>query len=234
MLEELAPDHNGVFDHKFQEEDTPVLYILREAKDVAVSWYFEVTKRNAWMPKRNTTRYRYFKGTVDEFIISRTDISVICAYYIEEGVTDPLDSFVVLVKEFRSPVRNARGFIYELVGGFSFKKTEDIIQTAADELREETGLPVDCNQLEFHGARQMNSTFSTHDAHLFSCRLTKEQFEQAKIAQDKNTVFGNLQDSEMTYIRLARVRDLLYNNEACPIDWSMMGMLLKGIFCHSN
>lgn len=50
-----------------------------------------------------------------------------------------LDTEIIVIKEFRSPCRNGDGFVYELPGGSSFKPTSDVLQTAADELFEETG-----------------------------------------------------------------------------------------------
>lgn len=164
----------------------------------------------------------------NEFIVSRTDISVICAYYREPG-DHLLDAKIVLVKEFRSPVRNPKGFVYELAGGSSFKKTEDIMQTAVDELFEETGLQVSIDQLEFKGGRQLNATFTTHHAHLFTCALTREQLEIALEAESLNKTFGNIEDSELTYIRVARVSDILNNREAYPVDWSMLGMIVEAL-----
>lgn len=165
----------------------------------------------------------------NEFIISRPDISVIAAYHRDELDRSDIDAEVLLIKEFRSPVRNNTGFVYELAGGSSFKNTEDIMELAASELCEETGIVVSPDQMVFHGGRQLAATWSTHFAHLFSCELTEEQFEQARHAAANNQVFGNLEDSERTFIRIARVRDLLQTREVNPVDWSMLGMICKAI-----
>jgi ADP-ribose pyrophosphatase YjhB (NUDIX family) len=157
----------------------------------------------------------------NEFIISRTDISTVATLYKDKD-----DIKVILVKEFRSPVRNDEGYVYELPGGSSFKPTEDILKVAADEVSEETNLKVEPSQIKHIISRQLAATWSTHKSHLFVCWLTKEQFNQALKSSKSKEVFGNEEDTERTYIEIYSLNDLFKKN---LVDWSTLGMLYQAI-----
>ena len=73
----------------------------------------------------------------NEVVIARPDVCCTLAYVPGRSL---IDTEIIVIKEFRSPCRNENGFVYELPGGSSFKPNSDVYQTAADELREETGL----------------------------------------------------------------------------------------------
>lgn len=76
MLLDLGYKHD-VFSHQLQDEKTSCFYILREPKDVLVSWYFEVTKRNGWISKRKTTRYPIYTGKIANFVLNSCENELI-------------------------------------------------------------------------------------------------------------------------------------------------------------
>ncbi|KKN67670.1 hypothetical protein LCGC14_0459290 [marine sediment metagenome] len=160
----------------------------------------------------------------NEFVFSRTDISVVVLYRKAEKFED---TEIVLVKEFRSPVRNKECFVYENPGGSSFKAGQDPIQVASDEVFEETGLRLLTGRFAYYAPRQVAATLSTHVAHLYAAELTKEEMMQAKEAAETRKMYGNIGDSEQTYLHVATVKDLM--GSELPVDWSMFGMIMRAI-----
>jgi hypothetical protein len=81
------------------------------------------------------------RSKINEFVLSRTDISSIVMYYKCKDFYNIKDYEVVIVKEFRSPANTKDSFIYELPGGSSNSQYPD--ETVVEEVYEETGLRVD-------------------------------------------------------------------------------------------
>ncbi len=157
----------------------------------------------------------------NEFIISRPDIAVVIPYW--KHPTDILASEVVLIKEFRSPVRTKDSFVYELPGGSSFKKSE-VLQVASDELHEETGIKIDSNRFRHLDSKQLAATWSTHYADVYVVELNELEITEAKqIAASKQT-YGVKEDSEQTYIEVCKLKDV-----GKFVDWSMEGMIYRAI-----
>ncbi len=160
----------------------------------------------------------------NEFIFSRSDISSVLPIWKAKEV---LDSKVVLVKEFRSPVRNSDSFVHELPGGSKFKGMGDeALKLAAEELAEETGLEIDPSRFYYLSDRQLASTLSTHKAYLFAVELTDDELALAEAKAKKMETFGVAEDSERTYVEVRTVRELLASND---VDFSMLGMVLEGV-----
>src|ERR1039457_748450 len=88
------------------------------------------------------TKENRFKN--NEFFITRPDICACLLYYPRP---DPMETEIVLVKEFRTPVNNAEGYVYELPGG-SVPSGIGNIETAIEELAEETGFVPKANKME--------------------------------------------------------------------------------------
>lgn len=153
----------------------------------------------------------------NEFIITRTDISTCVMYYQNP---DPLESEIVIIKEFRSPVNNKFGFVYEVPGGSASKQNVDIKQVIVDEILEETGFKCDISKLEFNTSRQLASTMLTHKAHMFSYELNA--YELQEIKRLCGTTHGNIEDTEITYVEIYKLKDLLTNDK---LDWSNLGMI---------
>jgi 8-oxo-dGTP pyrophosphatase MutT (NUDIX family) len=159
----------------------------------------------------------------NEMIVSRTDISSICAYYKGETWRD---TEIILVREFRSPNHTNDGFIHELPGGSSFGN-ENPRAVAASELEEETGIAVSPERFVEIQSRQLAGTFSTHKASLFSIELTQVERDAAKMQADLGVMHGNnVTDSEQTYLEVKTVDEILSGN---LVDWSTVGMIMKAI-----
>lgn len=155
----------------------------------------------------------------NEFVLGRPDISTVLLYRRRERLED---SEVLLIKEFRSTVRNDEGFVYELPGGSSFKPGKTTRQVAAEEVWEEAGLEIAPERLVEHGSRQVSATFASHHAHLFSAELTEEEMKKARAMVGSQR--GNIEDSELTYLQLATLGEIRTRS---TVDWAMLGMILS-------
>jgi len=156
---------------------------------------------------RNENRYKN-----NEFIFSRPDISSCVLYYPNENL---LDSEIVLVSEFRSPVNNSEGKVYELPGGSSVKLGIDPKERIVEELEEETGFEPNIDKLNFEGERQICSTLLTHKNWLYSYCLDDLEYQKLKLNVGK--IFGNIEDTERTELHIFKVSDILNMNY---VDWS--------------
>eukprot|EP01043_Picozoa_sp_COSAG02_P015371 COSAG02_NODE_654_length_18824_cov_222.971001_1_plen_417_part_00 len=159
----------------------------------------------------------------NEVVIARPDVCCTLAYVPGPSL---LDTEIIVIKEFRSPCRNENGFVYELPGGSSFKPNTDVFQTAADELKEETGIVVDKSRLKKEMSRQAAATVLTHHVHLFSCRLTPAEMDVARKFAESKTRFGNEEETEQTYIEIVTLREAL---PAAKVDFTTLGMCLQTI-----
>lgn len=161
----------------------------------------------------------------NEFVLSRPDISSVCLYHkVSTGFPAAWkDIEVVLVREFRTPAATEDGFILELPGGSSSKKSNPE-ETAAEEVHEEMGLYIEPSRLKVRGARRLAGTLSAHKAHLFSAEITADEIEWLK--SQKDIAHGKEEDSERTFIEVHSVSQLI-NNES--IDWTTLGQILSVI-----
>lgn len=150
-----------------------------------------------------------FRNKTNEFVLFRPDIFSVLLYHEDK---------IVLVREFRSPVRNAAGFVFELPGGSSKSCTKPVL-TAIQEVEEETGLKLTPERLIEHDGRQLLATFSAHTAKLFSAKLTAD--EMAKLERDTEA-HGFAEDSERTYIEVKTLKNICESN---LLDWSTLGMI---------
>lgn len=162
----------------------------------------------------------------NEFILSRTDICSAVLFKkpkVDNLYTkyDLLNTQIVIVREFRSPVNNGTNYIYELPGGSSMKE-EDNIDVIHDELLEECNLNIPKDRIKYYKSRQLMGTLSIHKSHLYYVELNKEEIDYIK--QLKNKSFGIEEDSEKTYVEVYKLRDILNNN---LLDWSNIGMIME-------
>ncbi len=158
----------------------------------------------------------------NEVVVSRKDAAAVFAFTRNEG-----EARIALVKEFRSPVSNTEGFVYELPGGSSFKPNEDPLRCASAELHEETGLPLlEPARFSQVALRQLAATFSTHRASVFAVELRPEEFAHLEQAQAQNAYFGEnplADNAERTYVRTCSVSELM----SLPVDYSTLGMVFE-------
>ena len=160
------------------------------------------------------------RNKTNEIVLFRPDISAVIMWAKGSPWTE---SQIVIVKEFRVPVRNEAGFVYELPGGSSAKVGEDPRTVAAHEVEEETGLKIDPERLIWHKSRQLASTLSAHVSTVFSVSLTQE--ELAQLDADTGT-HGVEADTERTYVEVWPVSKIFENQ---LLDWSCLGMILSVI-----
>lgn len=170
----------------------------------------------------------------NEFFFGRPDISSCVLYYPNylNGQLSVLDTEVVLVKEYRVPVNNESGYVFEVPGGSSFKPDEDPNITVQHEIEEETGLRIDKNRLLYLDSKQLQATTLSHQAHVWCYELIQSELDYLKSIKGK--VQGNEQDTERTYVEVVTLRDLLdtkkyYLEGSVYPDWSTMGMILQAI-----
>lgn len=161
------------------------------------------------------------RNKTNEPVIFRLDISAVVLY---EKSFNPLETKIVLVKEFRSAASTKDGFIWELPGGSSPHMTNhrDI---AVEEVKEEVGLEIDHRRLASHGARQLAGTLTTHKGHLFSAEITPE--EMSHLVSQKGIPHGADPENpsgERTYTEVVTVAKIISDE---LLDWSNIGMILS-------
>lgn len=192
--------------------------------DAKLLWQYQIRGKvfsfALWVKVWVESEQRYKEN---EFVLSRTDIATIVAYQIKPNI---MDSEIVLVKEFRSPVRNSTGMAHELPGGSSFSGCSDWSKVASEEFYEETGLQIHPFRFELLNDRQMVSTLSSHKATLYGVELLNSEMITLKQYESDQNTFGVEKDSEKTYVEVRTLKSLLNSND---VDWSMLGMIFQGI-----
>lgn len=177
-----------------------------------------------------------------EVVIGRTDVSATVLYHRprprDGAPADWRDTVVVLVREFRSAVRNGTGFGLMLPGGSAAQASEreqDPRRTALKEIIEETGLNLSPEQLEpvgepgsggqRAGDRQLMASLSSHHAHVYRAELRDEQLALLR-ADSAGTNPHGANPNERCYVTLRSVRELLADPD---LDWSQLGMVLLAL-----
>jgi len=203
--------------------------VLSEAK---VLWTFRMPKARTvfsyvmWVKVWIEEESRYKEN---EWVFARTDVACTVLHRIPyQGGQMPdteeiLATEVVLVKEFRSPGRTFDGFIHELPGG-SCEDEESGAASAAREVYEETGIAINQDRLHYIGSRQAVGTLSSHKVHGYAVKLTEAEMAQAKKLAASKETFGEVGDSEMTYVEVVEVSELLHDQDA---DWATVGLVMK-------
>lgn len=161
------------------------------------------------------------RDKTNEPVCYRSDLSSVLLYH--RGGSRPQDIKVVLVREFRSPVRNEEAFVYELPGGSSDGNASPV-QNAVNEVFEETNFKMNLSRLQALDTRQMVSTLSVHQGHLFSYALTDAELLRIETA-DKSPN-GDKGRSEKTFVEVRTLKEILENQ---LVDWSSLGMILAGL-----
>lgn len=157
------------------------------------------------------------RNKVNELFVARPDVSAVVLYNRPQRK-------VVLVREFRTPVRNEESFIYELPGGSSVNELENPLGVASSEVEEELGLKIDHTRFKRYETRQLLGTLSIHKCALFGCEITDE--ETAALEADTDPHGNFVTDSELTYVAVRTIDEIL---EKSLVDWSALGMMLSVI-----
>lgn len=159
------------------------------------------------------------RNKINEVVLGRPDIATILMYRPGKFLDD---SDIVLIREFRSPVSNESGFVWEIPGGSSLNAKGTQEELAAEECKEETGIAIDPSRIRRHEERQLVATLSAHKARLFSVRISEEELNFLRSQYGK--AHGVVEDSERTYIEFMKLTDLRRRSD---VDWSMLGMILS-------
>jgi len=190
-----------------------------------LKWAFWSTKRDSlimYALRVNVFVEKEQRNKENEVVIFRPDIASALLYY---PANDVLDTEIVIVKEFRSPVRNQEGFVFELPGGSSTDKMS-LKKMVAQEVKEECELSIDESRLKQVSSRQLTSTLSAHVGSVFVVELTEAEINQVKMYEKAGDAFGVSGSSEFTYPTVRTVRSLLYGKD---VDWSTIGMIMSTI-----
>lgn len=177
--------------------------------------FFWVLKVKVWLEEEG-------RHKDNEVVLSRPDVSTVVLH----GPVNPAklgDTEVVLVREYRSPVNNLCGYVYEPPGGSS-KTSQNPRTVAADEVHEETGFNLDPERVRAGEARQLLATLSAHRSNLFTAELTTE--EVAWFRAQAGVVHGVAEDTERTYVEVYRLSQL---TEDAGVDWSALGTILTAV-----
>ncbi len=161
-----------------------------------------------------------------EVVIGRADVSVTILFHRPAGAA-PLDTQIVLVREFRAAVRNRSGFAWMLPGGSAAQAGErrsDPRHTAVQEVFEETGLRLPPEQLQAltAGDRQLVASLASYHAQVFRAELTDEQLASLRATAAAGRALGAT-PSERCFVTLRRLGELLSDPD---FDWSHLGMLM--------
>ncbi len=188
-----------------------------------VEWVFRVgPKKNfvfLWVLYVDVFITKENRHKTNEVILARPDIATILMYKPAKIL---LETEIVLIREFRSPVSNSDGYVWEIPGGSSFKPKEDPNKLAAHEAFEETGMEILAERFKAIDARQLCATLSTHKAHLFAVEVTDDEINWLR--QQQGVAHGVIEDTERTYVEIKTLQEILAQN---LVDWSILGMILS-------
>lgn len=190
-------------------------------EDARVEWVFRVGPAKQfvffWVLHVDVYIGAEDRHKTNEVVICRPDISTILLY---EPRSPICESRIVVVKEYRSPVSNNAGYVFELAGGSSWKEDQNPLQIAVEECHEEVGLHVTQERFVTHQSRQLAATTLYHQAQLFSAQLNSEEMDE--VERNSNVVRGVVEDTEQTYALVMTYGELM---EDTNVDWSMLGMI---------
>jgi 8-oxo-dGTP pyrophosphatase MutT (NUDIX family) len=161
----------------------------------------------------------------NEWVLSRPDVSCVVLYH-RPPEAGPLDTLVVLVREFRTAARTADGFVHELPGGSHAEADCPPAEVACAEVGEETGLLLAPERLRRVGGRQLVGTLASHHAHVFAAELTAEELALLRQRAATQEACGVAADSERTFLEVVTLRELLASGLA---DWATLGMVWQAL-----
>lgn len=160
------------------------------------------------------------RSKVNDPVVFRLDISSVILYNKNSNI---LESEIVLIKEFRTAASTKDGFIWELPGGSS-PYTNDPLKVAVEEIREEVGLDIEADRLNYVASRQMAGTLSAHKSHTYSVELKNEELIWLKSQKGipHGADYPDNPTGEQAYTEVVKLRDIMYNN---LVDWANVGMI---------
>jgi nucleoside 2-deoxyribosyltransferase/8-oxo-dGTP pyrophosphatase MutT (NUDIX family) len=153
----------------------------------------------------------------NEAVIIRPSIMTVCAYC--PGDTRAYDRFI-LVKEYRTSVMNAQGFVFELPGGSSWQPGDDPIAVAMDEFAQETGIRLARERFQIIERRQIAATMIANEALLLAVRLDPAEMEI--IVAQQGAIHGNSVETERTTVHVLTRQQMI---EGKLVDYATLGQL---------
>jgi 8-oxo-dGTP pyrophosphatase MutT (NUDIX family) len=195
-------------------EDARVLwtYFTGEKRDTLFAWAVQV---DIFVAEEN-------RNKKIEFVLGRQDIASVVLFYKSEEET-----YIIMVREFRSPARTSDGFIVELPGGGVEGST---LETALKELKEETGFALEEGRLSLVGKKQLAGTFSAHFCSVYAAELTKQEFHQFfdRVGEVNGEDMNGGDDEERAYLTINPLSDLIHGTSN-DVDWATLGMITTAI-----
>jgi 8-oxo-dGTP pyrophosphatase MutT (NUDIX family) len=153
----------------------------------------------------------------NEVVIIRPSLVTVCAYCPGDTSTD--DRFI-LVKEYRTSVMNAQGFVFEFPGGSSWQPEDDPVAVAMAEFAQETGIRLARERFQLLERRQIAATMIANEAWLVAVRL--EPSEMEGIIARQGTIHGNRLESERTTLHVLTRQQMM---EGRLVDYATLGQL---------
>jgi len=145
----------------------------------------------------------------NEVVFSGMDTASLLMYKKNETLEN---SEVVLVKNFRSSVSNADGYLYELPGTYFLTQPVEVAQLISN-VSAQTGFSPEKSKISTSNVRKMMSSFSAHQGILHFLELPEEDLKKINEETGKNFV-------------VLSVSSLLEKN---LVDWSILGMILSSM-----
>ena len=153
----------------------------------------------------------------NEAVIIRPSISTVAAW-CPAAIGD--DDRFVLIKEYRAPIVNRDGFVYELPGGASLKPNSDPVDAGMDELQKETGLRLPRERFNMIARRQGAATMVANQHLLLAARLTAQEMDE--LARRDGAVYGEASETERTYLCVRTRRQIIEEGRA---DFVTLGQI---------
>lgn len=153
----------------------------------------------------------------NEVVIIRPSIVTVCAYC--QGKTKDKDRFI-LVREYRTSVINAQGFVFELPGGSTFKSDVDPTSLAMEELEQETGMRLSPDRFRVVGQRQLAATLVANEALLLAVELAPSEMDA--ITTQVGKTHGNHSETEQTYLHVLTRRQIM---QGTLVDYVTLGQI---------
>ncbi len=155
-----------------------------------------------------------------EVVVGRPDISTVVLWCRAPSLRE---TEVLLVREFRAAVRTQDGNVRALPGGSS-KEHGAPLDTAVEELKEETGFSMAPERLVPLAPRQVAASISSFCADAFAVEVSKAEMAQVKAA--RGSMHGVAADGERTYIEVTTVGELF---DRPLTDWATLGMIFAAL-----
>jgi len=154
----------------------------------------------------------------NEHVSTRADLSAVVVYARHP---DLQTQHLLMVSEYRSPVRNELCRVLELPSGSSFNPQKTPLAIALSEVQEETGLVLQPEQLTYHGFYQAANTVSAHGHHLYSVEVPYSALSGLIGRQH-----GQAAESEIVLTHLIPLADILSHP---AIDSTQIGLILRAL-----